>query len=406
MSNVNLTKVILKTDYSRRFPDPLNNSLDTDPYNIEHHILLVKAIDVPSGISLDCNPRKQKIDSGIYKDVQKSLEDNSEPTFHLKNKGITMFAHKVDISEDKKVVTAYLAVPAGGIPDGIADGGHTYQIVLDSKSKNKCPDNQYLKFEIMTGVPDKKKAEIIGGLNTAVQVQEATLLNFEKEFDWIKETISKMSYADKIAYMQNEKGDFDIRDIIAFLTLFNVEHPDLKGRTPKEAYVSKAACLHLYESNKESYLMLRPLIKDILCLHDYIHLNLGKLYNKEKRESGSKGRAHGMEGVFDKKERGVKFIFLGEESQYKLFDGTLYPIFGAMRYLIEKKEGAKVYSWKLESFDEVKKVFDSVATDLLTATYNVCLANGRKPNPVGKDENHWGYLYQIVKSAYLEHIAK
>ncbi len=401
MLNANLTKVILKSDYSRRFPDPLNNLFDME-CNIEHHILLVKAIDVPSGISLDCNPRKQKIDSGIYKDVQESLEDGGEPLFHLKNKGITMFAHKVDISEDKKVVTAYLA-PG----DGIADGGHTYQIILDSKSKNKCPENQYVRFEIVTGVKSENKVDIIGGLNTAVQVQEATLLNYEKEFDWFKDVIRKTPYTDKIAYMQNEKGEFDIRDIIAFLTLFNVEHPDLNGRHPREAYVSKAACLNLYKKDDKSYKMLDPIIKDILQLHDYIHLNVGKRYNEEKKEKGDRGRAHGMEGVFDSKKKGkFKFIFSGEESEYKLFDGTFYPIFGAMRYLVEKKQGENVYSWKVSSFDEVKDIFDAAASELLTATYNVSLRYGRKPNPVGKDENHWGYLYQIVKSAYLEYAAK
>jgi hypothetical protein len=402
MRNVDFNKVILKADYSRRFPDPLNDSLDMgEPWNIEHHILLVKAIDVPSGISLDCNPRKQKIDSGIYKDVKASLEDGSEPLFHLKNKGITMFAYKVSTSEDKRVVTAYLA-PG----DGIADGGHTYQIILDSKSKNQCPENQYVKFEIVTGIKKEIQVDIIGGLNTAVQVQEATLLNYEKEFDWFKETIQEMPYADKIAYMQNEKGDFDIRDIIAFLTLFNVEHPDLNGRYPKEAYTSKAACLNLYKKNGDSYKMLRPLIKDILELHDYIHLNVGRLRNEEKKETGNRARSHGMEGVFDSKKKGTfRFIFADEEKKHKLFDGTFYPIFGAMRYLVEKKEGDNVYSWKTESFDGVKKVFDSAATEMLNATYNLSIKYGRKPNPVGKDENHWGYLYQIVKSAYLEYMA-
>jgi len=77
-----------------------------------------------------------------------------------------------------------------------------------------------------------------------------------------------------------------------------------------------------------------------------------------------------------------------------------------MRYLVEKKEGDDVYSWKAGSFDKVKKVFDSAAAEMLTATYNLSVKYGRKPNPVGKDENHWGYLYQIVKSAYLECMAK
>jgi hypothetical protein len=374
--------------------------VNTDPYKIEHHILLIRAIDVPSGISLEPNPRKQNIDLAIYQDIQSSLEENGDPTFHLKNKGITMFANSVEVSEDKKVVTAFLDED-----DGIADGGHTYKIILDSQSKNKCPDNQYVKIEIITGVPQINKADITGGLNTAVQVQEASLQNLEGKFDWIKKTLEGEPYYDQISYMQNEKKEFDVRDIIAFLTLFNVENSSLKGRHPKEAYTSKAACLKLYADDSEkdkTYEMLKPLLKDILQLHDYINLNMGKLYNAEKKDKGERGRAHGMEGVFDDKARGFRFIFANEESKHKLFDGALYPIFGALRYLVERKKNATEYSWKLKNFDQVKKFFDSVGAELLTATYNTSLTHGRKPNPIGKDENHWGYLYQIVKVKYME----
>ena len=77
-----------------------------------------------------------------------------------------------------------------------------------------------------------------------------------------------------------------------------------------------------------------------------------------------------------------------------------------MRFLVEKAPGDNVYRWKVGSLDEVKKVFDAVAADLLTVTYNKSLDFGKKPNPVGKDENHWGYLYQIVKSAYYECMAE
>jgi len=355
--------------------------------------LLIKAIDVPSGISLEPNPRGQRIDWGIYKDIQSSLEDSGDPTFHLKNKGITLFAHKVDISEDKKVVTAYL-----GPNDGIADGGHTYQIILASQSKNKCPDNQYIKFEVITGIPERSKVDITGGLNTAVQVQEASLANLEGKFNWIKEVIKGTPYENKITFKQNEKGEFDIRDIIAFLTLFNVEHPDLKNRQPKEAYTSKAACLTLYRKNQESYEMLKPILKDILYLHDYIHINSRKIYDQEKN-----GKAALMVGVFDKRKRGKhQFVFMGVEDDCRLFDGALYPIFGALRFLVEKKPGQSHYSWKFDSFNKVKSLFDKVVADMVVTTYNTSLVYGRKPDAIGKDENHWDNLYKTIALAYLQ----
>lgn len=393
MSNEQLQKVILKADYSRRFPDPLNIIQDDESFNIEHHILLCRAIDIPSGISKKPNPREQRIDLGIYRDVQQSLEDTADLSFHLKNKGLTLFAHRVDYSEDKRVATVYMSEN-----DGIADGAHTYEIILDSQSKGLCPDGQYVKFEIITGVPSRMMVEITGGLNTAVQVQEASLANLEGRFDWIKETIEDMPYADRIAFKQNEKKDVDIRDIVAFLTLFNVENEELKDRHPKEAYTSKAACLKLYREYQESYEKLRPILKDILFLHDYIQLKAREVYNEEKG-----GHARAMKGVFESKKRGkFSFVFIDGESECRLYDGALYPIFGALRFLVEIKPGEKVYSWKLGSFETVKSFFDKIAADMVETTYKTSVIYGRKPNPVGKDDNHWDNLYKTVKVAYLE----
>src|SRR3989304_9244121 len=144
MSNIrNLNKAIIKSEYSRRYPDPLNVNMEGDTLNIEHHILVSRAIDVPSGISKAPNPREQRIDKGIYKKVKESLEDTNDLSFHLKNKGITILAHQVEYSADKKVATVYLADG-----DGIADGGHTYEIILKTQSEGTCPEGQYVTFEV------------------------------------------------------------------------------------------------------------------------------------------------------------------------------------------------------------------------------------------------------------------
>ena len=69
---------------------------------------------------------------------------------------------------------------------------------------------------------------------------------------------------------------------------------------------------------------------------------------------------------------------------------------GAMRFLVEQKPGEKVYSWKLKSFNKVKSFFGDVAPDLVAITYKTSLIYGRKPNPIGKDENHWDNMYKTV----------
>ncbi len=396
-----MKKITLKCFSSRRYPDPLNSlMISEDTYNIEHHILTVRALDVPSEIPKDPNPREQNTDRSIYTDVRESLDDETDLSFHLKNKGITILAHKVEYTSDKKGAVLYFA-PG----DGIVDGAHTYEIVQESIEDKDCPDGQHVKFEILTGVPHETRTAITGGLNTAIQVQQASLMNLLEEFQWIKEELAGEPYADKIRYRQNERGKkYDVRDIVALLTLFNVNKYDAKTH-PKEAYVSKGKCLTLYKEDPEdpkSLQMVRPLLKEILYLYDYISLEGRKCYNEE-----TGGKAGAM-GVFNSRKRGEhEFHFLGEEQQdgwkkeHKLYDGALYPILGAMRFLVEQKPGDDVYSWKLGSFKEVKSFFSQVAPELIQITHRQSINYGRKPNPLGKDDNHWGNLYKTVTVAYM-----
>ena len=388
MTNTKLDKVTIKAEYSRRYPDPLNKGTDGNSLNIEHHVLLSRAIDVPEAISKAPNPRAQRTDRGIYKDIRESLDNVTDLSFHLKNKGITILAHHVESSEDKKTVDLYL-----GEGDGIVDGAHTYQIILEAQEAETCPEGQYVKFEVLTGVTQDMGPEITGGLNTAVQVDDASLLNLKKDFNWVKEILKDTDFGSRISYMQNEKGDYDIRGILALMTIFNVNEFPYPGLHPKDAYISKARCLELYGEHKDSFKMLKPILVDILLLHDYIHVQSRELWNKK-----TGGRAGGMIGLFapKKKRSNYPLVFMGVEIEQKLYDGALYPMLGAMRFLVEQKDGEDVYSWKLKSFNEVKTFFDEVASDLVATTYNTSLTYGRKPNPIGKDENHWDNTYKTV----------
>ncbi len=313
---------------------------------------------------------------------------------------MTILAHQVEYSADKRIATVFF-----GENDGLADGRHTYEIIRAAQADGTCPEGQYAKIEIITGVPQEMAVDITGGLNTAVQVDDASLMNLEGKFDWVKEALKKEPYADQIAYKQNEEGKFDIREILGLMTLFNVEKYPYPQH-PKDAYVSKAKCLDLYEDDPDSFKMLRPLLKDILYLHDYVHLKSRKRYNDVMG-----GRAAGMKGVYATRKRGdYEFIFVGNEEAKRLsggkldamlYDGALYPMLGAMRFLIEQKPGGKVYSWKLRSFDEVKSFFDEIAPELVNTTYNTCRTYGNKPNPVGKDDNHWDNMYKTVALNFM-----
>ena len=389
--------ITLASEYSRSFPDPLNKN-NNEHNDVEHHILLCRVTTVPSDISLSPNPRtqKEKLDYGIYKQVKESLENEDNLTFHLKNKGITILANRVEYAEDKRRVKVFL-----GEFGGIVDGGHTYKIILAAQKEQACPNDQFVRIEVVTGVSKELGVDIAQGLNTAVQVQEVSLLNLEGEFEWFKEAISKEPFKDAIAYKQNDDKPHFMLEILSMLTLFNNKHFDGKHH-PKTAYASKVGCLNLYKKDRSSYEMLRPIVKDILALHDYINSCSADLYNAKKKNEGSKGMAGGMKGVFEKRKRGkYHFYFINKDSDTRLYSGTFYPIMGALRFLVIEDVQKKEYRWRLKSFEDVKKFYDSIAGDLIETTYRTSLTYTRKPDAVAKDDNHWENLYNKVALHYL-----
>ncbi|MGD0283538.1 MAG: AIPR family protein, partial [Dissulfurispiraceae bacterium] len=374
----------------RRFPDPLSKDDQNGLSNLEHHLILCKAVSMPEGIPFTPNPRAQDTDKTIYKEVRSSLLAEDDPTFHLKNKGITIIAHSVDYSPDKQTIEVVF-----DDEDGIVDGGHTYRILIENK--DQCPDSQYVKCEIITGVPKYMVASIAQGLNTAVQVEPMSLHNLAKKFDWIGEELKDMPYAGKIAYRENEDRPYTIRDIISLMELFNIElFPD-GSKHPKTAYVSKAVSLDDFVKNPASFKKLRPLLKDILELYDYMQIKGRTLYNNK-----FKGRGAALAFYQTRKRGEYEYVFSGGKAKYRLYDGALYPILGSFRFLVEYKPDKEEYCWKVGTVDNVKKLFDQIGGDLIHLTKTTSDSRGKNPNAIGKDENHWALLYNTVALAFLQ----
>jgi len=246
--------VPIKSEFSRRMPDPVFRDR-----KMERHILFCRAKDLPPDLPKDPNPRHQNIDRGIYIEVGKSLRNQlgSENTFHLKNKGITVIAK--DVQEIEKGNYEILLEPG----HGIVDGAHTYEVIRKAVVDEECPDDQYVRVEILTGIEPDLVTEIAGGLNTAMQVQTMSLANLEGKFDWLKQTLNP-ELRKAVVFRENEKGDFDVRDVVALLTLFNVAlYPTDNAEYPLKAYTSKAVTLEQYLKNIDSFQKMELIVNDI-----------------------------------------------------------------------------------------------------------------------------------------------
>lgn len=385
-----MVDVTIHAEYSRRLPDPNFKS-------VERHILFCRAANLPAGIPLDANPRAQKPDHWLYKQVKKSLlndEDGApENSFHLKNKGITIICESIQQVDDKGTFKLQFD-SRGGKKQGIVDGGHTYRIITEAAKDRLCPEDQFVKIEVLQGIDPDWVTFIAGGLNTSMQVQEMSLANLAGKFDWIENALAGNDFACKIAYRENEKNSetkpYDVRDIVSWMTLFNVDlYPNDGTPFPIKAYTSKEAVLDEYLEKTETYKKLVPIISDILRLHDHIQLAVIESHN----EAGGKA---GKLAFVSHRQRGEhSLVFIGKQSEKKLYDGALYPMLGAFRWMVVQDKRAGLFKWR-GGFSSVLQVLKKVATQMMASTKDVSDKTGRNPNAIGKNRSHWENLYRTV----------
>jgi hypothetical protein len=352
--------------------------------------------DLPPGLPKDPNPRAQNIDRGIWRDIKKHLlnEEGTPNTFHLKNKGITIIAERVE----KRSEDEYELIIAPG--QGIVDGAHTYDLDIqcqnEIKELNKTrngdepPIAQFVKLEILTGVPSDLGPEIAGGLNTAVQVQQMSLADLRGKFDWMKDELQNAPYHGEIAFRENENATFDARDIVVILELFNiVDFPNDKDEHPVRAYMSKAQVLANYLASPGKYQNLRPIIKDVLSLHDLISMQARDKHN----ETG--GKAGKLVFVESRSRPLYDFPFIGKQGKYRLVGGALFPMLAAFQWMVQENPKSGLMEWR-GGFSNVKSLWDKVAGEMMRATQRTSEELGRKPHAIGRSRNHWATLHKTV----------
>ena len=148
----------MRVAQARRF----SNSTLTETSS-EKHIFLVRCSDLPPGLSKEANARDfegRDLNKRVYRDVRDTLTGSIgvPGTFDLLNKGITIVADSVRRLNDGE----YEVVIDDG--QGIVDGGHTYDIICDTREKTQIPDNQFVEVRIITGIPKSWIVEIAMGL--------------------------------------------------------------------------------------------------------------------------------------------------------------------------------------------------------------------------------------------------
>jgi hypothetical protein len=369
---------------ARRAPDPVFS----ESHGIMRHILFVPVRSIPKGMPLDPNARQPNINRRIYRDIDKSLLNGGESqqnAFHLRHKGVTIVATKVEEVREPK--NGYRITFADG--EGILDGGHTYDLIVSHEPRD-LPERQFVKLEILTRIPPEWIVELAGGLNTTVQVQAMSLDDLGRKFDWIKDELKDEPYAGKIAWRENQAGEFDARDLVAFLTCFNIlSYPNGGDQHPVAAFSSKAKCLEAFEKEPEKYKRLRPILKDILTLHDIICYDTRAAWNKAGGKFGK------LSFVEEPKRGKFQRFFADGEADYRLLDGALYPMLAAFRWMVEEDPQTNEIQWK-GGFNKVRERWEASVEELMRLVYATSLDVRGNPNALGKSASLWANLHGRV----------
>lgn len=395
---MNYTTFEFNTVFARRIPDPTFKN----QHGTEKHYFVMPVSALPLEIGNEPNARQPNLNKRVYKKVEKTLlnQDSSlKNLFYQKNKGITIIAESVTQTPEGKF---NVKMELG--KHGIVDGGHTYELICKHIRDGTLPKNdeeQYVTLEIRTGIPEDWIPEIAAGLNTSVQVQSMSLDNLGKKFDWIKDELKSESYSNIFAWSENDDGDMDARDLVSLMLMFNIDlYPNNKGNYPIRSYSSREKNLETFEQKPESFLKMRPILKDILVLHDTIKIEASDFWGQAV-EGGRAGKLRFIDWAFssdNKKAEKYIFPFIEKKGDYRLIDPALYPILSAFRwYVIETSNG---FEWR-DGFEKVLSAWRELAPQLLKSTKSMVDDLRGNVNSLGKSRAHWENMHNSVAKSDL-----
>lgn len=371
----------------------------------EMYVLICDVTDIPNDIPMDTNPRDQKLTTGVARTIEGSLVGNDGSTpdheFYLLNRGMLLSAKSVIYDNIGNVVTVLFE---DWSVHGDVDGGHTYEIIKKNQDKIE-PGTQFVKIEILTGVEDFF-ANLAAARNFSNPVNQSSIDELNKLFSIIHDEFDDAPYGDDIRYKQFGPERVNVDDLVAILTMFDIDRYPVNGfgmgDMPVLAYSAKSRCRDYFvdcakrkekdPSWENPFEHMRPIMRQIVDLYEYVEANIGEFYNPDNNGK-QYGRTKGVSGEKGKHEKRSRFY--NNEIDYNSPNGFIYPIVGAFRALVRKDEHGDYYFCK-NPIDILKKSAgtSSVANVLVENVLSVSREKG--PNATGKAASLWAQLFQIV----------
>jgi NTP pyrophosphatase (non-canonical NTP hydrolase) len=395
------TKVVELSPRDNEHIKRLNDPADTGLFHLETWLPFSAVAKLERG---NANVRPASERKKPFRDMINTVE-NSPSTFHRKNRGIIYLCDKFEF--DNKSRTLRVTIPdidpkefedlENGEPKfGIADGGHTFEVVQQTIARmNELREREgwaepFVRVHFLAGqaFESGELEQLVEALNTSSQVQQFTLDEYQNKFDELKEALHKGGFDPSVvAFRENEDKEWDVREIIQRLACFLKER--WKTTQPASMYRSKGKALDLYtnEASHDEFKKLYDVAADVVTLPEFIQSEFSK-------DTG-KGRKFG-------KLRGVKTLRKPQTpagttytTDHQMDLAESLPIAAAFRELLELK-GDRYY-WKAD----YKEVF-KVASEELYKTLLNKVRTTKAVNTLGADTEYWTQCANIVLRAKYE----
>jgi hypothetical protein len=379
-----------------------NERVDPNYPGVIEHSFYIQGKNMPEGIPSGCNPRDQNIDKGIYKTISESYCDVTDPSFHLKNKGITVLAKRVRVTHAQTGGLTHLEVD---IPDylGGVDGYHTYKIVVTNKTKN--PD-QYVEMKIKEGLPESLIPPVAKGLNTGMQVTLASMANFENVFEPIHKVLESKPYYKYIKFKDNQEGTCptDSKDLVNLMWaacpgLFkddNEKHPGWIFH--RQSYIFEKGFFATEENKVRTELNRMVRVLPTLC-DVYIYL-LDEVETYYREPRGGKIKENTLPSLF-KNVKKLPFRDPEDNSvRHVISDAYYMMIFSGLRYMLKYNERTGFYQWTIPE-RRIYQVLDASLKSCLNRILKNLKDNRGDHTRNGRAISVWDVVASEVRTAYL-----
>lgn len=390
-----MANVKFKVEALRTLASPYRKS-DKDESTFETiYYLLVDMRDLPTDIPLDVNPREPKMTTNVARSLLAAVVE-PETDFYINNRGIIIAAKSLTFNSADSEVT----IDIGNQEDendkflyGILDGGHTYTAIMKKRNEIPADIRKFVRIEVITNVQNITR--LSDARNTSVQVSDMALFSLDDNFDDIKDAIRNTSYADLIAYKDNENKPIHISELLRLMYAFDIDRYPDDNAAPVQSYSGKAQVFKRYKQAFETplYKSLTKQIPTLVALYDIIERELPEKYKEYKKAQGVANPRFGSVRGIESLDNPAKTEFLATSTRYSVSSGYIYPIFGAFRSLLHFAPEEGAVSWL---FDPIE-IWNEVGTAIVQNTFETYT----NPQLAGKDKQLWLSNYRIVETQSL-----